>query len=122
SVYAAFRASAEPPSWEGQPPRGGKTKTLHETFPFLAGKTVDWVIWTTTSWTLVANEAIALHPSVSYVFYALPDRVIVVAKELLPAVLRAIAPAQLTSKEAQLPGQPQAHQGEGLTDPTRILG
>ena len=30
-------------------------------------KKVAWVIWTTTPWTLPANQAVALHPDLEYV-------------------------------------------------------
>jgi len=36
-------------------------------YPFLAGKKVYLVIWTTTPWTIPANLAVALHPEFQYV-------------------------------------------------------
>lgn len=45
-------------------------------------------IWTTTPWTLPANEAVALHPELEYVIVAgAEDYVYIVAKDLLSSVL-----------------------------------
>ena len=123
SVYVAFRALEGAPSWGTALPVGGRDIPLRDAFSFLAGKRVDFVIWTTTSWTLPANEGIALHPELEYVFYQLGNRVIVVAKELLPAVLKATSSfgsAELTEKAVQVAGQ--SISVETLADPTRILG
>ncbi len=57
----------------------------------LTGRPVRLVIWTTTPWTLPANLAIAAHPDLEYVAYALGERPVVVAKELLAAFLAACA-------------------------------
>ena len=45
-------------------------------------KPVSVVIWTTTPWTLPANEAVALHPELSYVMADLGDRYYLLAEEL----------------------------------------
>lgn len=37
-------------------------------FPAIAGETVNVAVWTTTPWTLPASMAIAVHPSLDYVF------------------------------------------------------
>ncbi|HLK70607.1 MAG TPA: isoleucine--tRNA ligase [Steroidobacteraceae bacterium] len=64
--------------------------------PEALGTRVALVIWTTTPWTLPANEAVAVHRDFDYVAVALPAaspaagseaRVIVVAAELLDATL-----------------------------------
>lgn len=44
------------------------------------------VIWTTTPWTLPANQAVTVHAELVYVLLQLDDRCIVVAKDLLPLV------------------------------------
>lgn len=62
----------------------------------------DLVIWTTTPWTLPSNQAIAVHEELTYVAYPVRGRARIVAKELLPAFLKAI-------------GEPEA-------DMSRILG
>ncbi|WP_372796547.1 isoleucine--tRNA ligase [Litorivivens sp.] len=43
---------------------------------------VDLVIWTTTPWTLPANQAVALHPELEYVVAAYGDRTVVLARDL----------------------------------------
>ena len=49
---------------------------------------VDFVIWTTTPWTLPANQALAVHPELDYVWLRLTEgRAIVVAAELASSVL-----------------------------------
>jgi len=48
----------------------------------------DFVIWTTTPWTLPANQALSVHPELEYVWVRLSNgRAIVVAAELMEAVL-----------------------------------
>ena len=47
------------------------------------------VIWTTTPWTLPANQAVALHPDLDYVFAQVGDEVLVVAEKLLDDVAKA---------------------------------
>jgi isoleucyl-tRNA synthetase len=84
------------------------------------GKKVSYVIWTTTPWTLPANLAIAVHPELEYVFYVLGDRVVCVAKDLLPAVLRAVAPGEL--KESTVEAAGTRFDASVLQDPARILG
>lgn len=46
----------------------------------------EFVIWTTTPWTLPANVAISLNPAFNYVEVAVADRKFIVAEGLLPAV------------------------------------
>jgi isoleucyl-tRNA synthetase len=53
------------------------------------------VIWTTTPWTLPANLAISVHPDFEYVAYALGDRPVVVAKDLLVPFLALVAPDEV---------------------------
>ncbi len=47
-------------------------------------------IWTTTPWTLPANEAVALHPDHDYVLLKTGSRVFVVAQELAESFLKRI--------------------------------
>ncbi len=56
SVYVKFKAKAD----------------LSQVSSTLAGKNVYFVIWTTTPWTLPANNAIALHKSYTYVALQAP--------------------------------------------------
>lgn len=50
------------------------------------GVPTDFIIWTTTPWTLPANQGIALHPEYTYVLFDDGTRRYVVAKELLQQV------------------------------------
>jgi isoleucyl-tRNA synthetase len=44
-------------------------------------------IWTTTPWSLPANQAVALNSLLTYVLVAIPDEQVLVAEDLLPAFL-----------------------------------
>ena len=48
---------------------------------------ISFVIWTTTPWTLPANQAVALHPDNKYVFIYAKDEILVIASELCETVL-----------------------------------
>ena len=50
-------------------------------------KPVSVIIWTTTPWTLPANEAVALHPDLNYIMVDLKDQYYLVAEELYEEVL-----------------------------------
>ncbi|MCA9471403.1 MAG: isoleucine--tRNA ligase [Nitrospirales bacterium] len=57
--------------------------------PLLAeASQVSIVIWTTTPWTLPANQAIAIHPDLAYAFVRVGDEVLVVAEELVEQVAK----------------------------------
>jgi isoleucyl-tRNA synthetase len=103
SVYVAFPA----------------TDSVTSRFEALRGKTVHFVIWTTTPWTLPANLAICVNPALEYVFYQLGDTVICVAKELLTSVLAVCAPDEL--REKTVSAQATTFEVSALVDPTRIL-
>lgn len=47
---------------------------------------VSIVIWTTTPWTLPANQAVAIHPQIEYAFVRVGDEVLVMAEELVEKV------------------------------------
>jgi isoleucyl-tRNA synthetase len=51
-------------------------------------KSVSVVIWTTTPWTLPANQAVALGPEIRYGAYELADEVLVLAVELSAGVFQ----------------------------------
>lgn len=56
----------------------------------LAGiKSVAVVIWTTTPWTLPANQAVCLHPEYDYAFVKVGGEVYVMAKPLVDSVVKA---------------------------------
>lgn len=48
----------------------------------LDGKKGNLVIWTTTPWTLPANQAVAVHETYNYVFAELNDEIIILAEDL----------------------------------------
>ncbi|MCY3729416.1 MAG: isoleucine--tRNA ligase [Nitrospira sp.] len=47
------------------------------------------VIWTTTPWTLPANQAIAIHPQIDYAFVHVGNEVLVMAEKLVEEVSKA---------------------------------
>lgn len=51
-------------------------------------KPVSIVIWTTTPWTLPANQAICLHPNIEYAFVKVGDEVLVMAEKLVDTVAK----------------------------------
>ncbi|HVO20598.1 MAG TPA: isoleucine--tRNA ligase [Anaeromyxobacter sp.] len=96
--------------------------------PQLAGRKARLVIWTTTPWTLPANLAVAAHPQFAYVAYDLHGTVVVVAKDLLPQFLAAVAPGEASGAPHR--HSPAAHEaatgGGGTTagahyDPHHVL-
>jgi isoleucyl-tRNA synthetase len=54
-------------------------------------RSVSIVIWTTTPWTLPANQAVCLHPDIDYAFVKVGDEVLVMAEKLVDAVSKACA-------------------------------
>ncbi|MEW6542632.1 MAG: isoleucine--tRNA ligase [Nitrospirota bacterium] len=54
-------------------------------------KSVSVVIWTTTPWTLPANQAVCLHPEIDYAFVKVGQEVLVVARNLVDGVAKACA-------------------------------
>ncbi|MGH7232714.1 MAG: isoleucine--tRNA ligase, partial [Nitrospiraceae bacterium] len=52
-------------------------------------KNVSVVIWTTTPWTLPANQAVCLHPDIEYAFVKVGAEVLIVAKPLVDSVAKA---------------------------------
>lgn len=53
----------------------------------LAGKNVNFVIWTTTPWTLPANLGISVHPDFEYAAIENGDEVLIIASELVGFVV-----------------------------------
>jgi isoleucyl-tRNA synthetase len=88
---------------------------ISDAYPFLAGKKVYLVIWTTTPWTIPANLAVALHPDFPYVAVDVgKDQVYVLAGDLVERsmeacgisdykVLGAIDPKTLEGKHCRHP-------------------
>ena len=66
---------------------------LSRSFPGIAFPTditsVAVVIWTTTPWTLPANQAVCLHRDIDYAFVHVGDELLIVAEKLLESVAKA---------------------------------
>jgi isoleucyl-tRNA synthetase len=56
----------------------------------LAGKTLSFIIWTTTPWTIPANLAVCLNPRLPYAAVEAGDEVLVVAEGLVETVMKAV--------------------------------
>jgi isoleucyl-tRNA synthetase len=61
-----------------------------ERVPELAGIPTAAVIWTTTPWTIPANQAVALHPELTYAAIPWNGEAIIVADELVESVAAAL--------------------------------
>ncbi len=65
--------------------------SVYVRFPATSGPAAqygaDFLVWTTTPWTLVSNTAVAVNPAVEYVVARSPQGTFVVAEPLLTAVL-----------------------------------
>ena len=81
SIYVRFPL-VTPPSVLAQ------TSFKGVTFPDSLKK-VSVVIWTTTPWTLPANQAVCLHPDIDYAFVLLGDEVLILADKLVDTVAKA---------------------------------
>ena len=55
-----------------------------------AGRGTYFVIWTTTPWTLPANQAIAVHPKFIYRHVKTPQGELILNQELIPNVMKAV--------------------------------
>ena len=75
SIYVKFPLADAPPAGLG--------------FALRKGASVSVVIWTTTPWTLPANQAVCLHPDYNYAFVATGDDVFLIAEKLIDAVAKA---------------------------------
>lgn len=87
-----------------------------------------FVIWTTTPWTLPANQAIAVHPKFIYRQVRTPRGELIINQELIPGVMKALA---LEPKDYEvMPGARAGAELEGIVcrhpwlerDATIILG
>ena len=65
-----------------------------------------FVIWTTTPWTLPANQAIAVHPKFMYRLVKTPKGELIINQELIPSVMKAcgIAPEEYQTTGGAWPG------------------
>ncbi len=53
-----------------------------------SGRGTHLVIWTTTPWTLPANQAIAVHPDLQYRLIKTPDGELITAQDLVPPLIK----------------------------------
>ncbi|MDP6104017.1 MAG: isoleucine--tRNA ligase [Gammaproteobacteria bacterium] len=60
---------------------------LIDTEIFSVNKPIFIVIWTTTPWTLPANEAVAIHPEFDYVLVEMDDEYYLLAKDLVDSAI-----------------------------------
>ncbi|HKX13087.1 MAG TPA: isoleucine--tRNA ligase [bacterium] len=82
---------------------------LKDVSPQLAGMKANFIIWTTTPWTLPANLAVALHKSYTYVAVQVGGEVWILAEGLLDQVRK-----QLNFQEDKLIDRIPAKKLEGL--------
>ena len=80
-------------------------------------------IWTTTPWTIPANLAVAANPEIEYLAYALGERTVVVAKELLQDFLAHCAPGELSDDPVKRVMEAPSHAVRlpALKDHTKIV-
>ena len=71
---------------------------------------VSMVIWTTTPWTLPANQAIAIHPQLDYAFVRVGNEVLIMAEKLVESAAKACG----FSNYSILAVKKGTHQFEGL--------
>lgn len=80
SIYVKFPVAGSPASL--------RSRFSGLTIP--AGvRSISIVIWTTTPWTLPANQAVCLHPDIGYAFVQVGDDVLVIAEQLVESVAKA---------------------------------
>ena len=85
-----------------------------DTAIFKVDKPVSVVIWTTTPWTLPANEAVALHPELGYCLLATDDEYLLVADKLSDDF---IAATELTAHKSDFYISGTALEGQALKHP-----
>jgi isoleucyl-tRNA synthetase len=78
SIYVRFPL-VSPPSVLGAP------AVFDVRFPADVER-VSVVIWTTTPWTLPANQAVCLHPEIDYAFVQVGKEILIIAEKLVPEV------------------------------------
>ena len=85
-----------------------------DTAIFKVDKPVSVVIWTTTPWTLPANEAVALHPELGYCLLATDDEYLLVADKLSDDF---IAATELTAHKSDFYISGEALERQALKHP-----
>src|SRR5262249_55346771 len=80
SIYVKFPVAGTPASV--------KSRFPGLTIPVTV-RSVSIVIWTTTPWTLQANQAVCLHPDIDYALVQVGDEVVIIAEKLVESVAKA---------------------------------
>ncbi|HKN87332.1 MAG TPA: isoleucine--tRNA ligase [Nitrospiraceae bacterium] len=80
SIYVKFPVA--------QSPSVVSSSIVHVPFPADV-TSVSVVIWTTTPWTLPANQAVCLHPDIDYAFVKVGSEVFIIANQLVESVAKA---------------------------------
>ncbi len=75
---------------------------------------VDFVIWTTTPWTLPANQAVAMSAELSYQLIEVDGRRVVLAEGLTEAALARMSPSQPGAESSRVLGQALGQALEGV--------
>jgi isoleucyl-tRNA synthetase len=72
-------------------PLVNSASSLEAVFPGIpfTSAPISVVIWTTTPWTLPANQAVCLHPDIAYAFVAVNDEIFIIAEKLVDSVAKA---------------------------------
>jgi len=52
----------------------------------VSGRAVNFLVWTTTPWTLVSNVAVAVHPQLDYDLVEFEDKLVILGKDLVPSL------------------------------------
>jgi len=99
SIYVKFPVVNPPRSFPGRPDGVPADRTSYAI-----------VIWTTTPWTLPANQAVCLHPDIDYAFVQVSEEILIIADKLVERVAKAC-----DLKEARVLGVKKGSDGfEGL--------
>lgn len=72
---------------------------VEQQFPDLAGKDINFLVWTTTPWTLPLNRAVLLRPSTDYVVLDLKGTYAIVAKVLADKIAAMMAMEKIVVAE-----------------------
>lgn len=91
-----------------------KSDSIYVKFPLKGKENTYVIIWTTTPWTLPANLAIAVHPKFEYVQFDMDGEKWIMARELIPTLMKKIEkPEEVTIektwKGAELEGTKAMH-------------
>ena len=92
----------------GEPPRGRRRRrAVRRPAPELAadGLPVSLLVWTTTPWTLISNVAAAVGPDIQYARARLGDEHLILAADLVAAVLGPEAVVEETFPGSDLVGR-----------------